>query len=698
MRFCHLGVTNFRSIRFAELNNLPGMVLIAGPNGCGKSTLFDAIRLLKSVYGGYQPNEWQQWFSEFQISIDMRRPELLTIFQDPTQPLQIEAGISFAKEEKDYIRDNAQDMLRKYIWAQLVPDQGYMYRPTQAIASQLQQYGPEVDRRTGQQLPNLMSELDYDRIEAHLIIPPDPRQPIQVAPSLLLQVAFSQYDPQHLGILDYHGPQRAYQREQVGGINLNIQTTEQQGSQHALYNYAGKYTNIKTEMASSYVREILGQQAGATASLTESLIATLKELFATFFPGKEFLGIAPTADGRLLFPVRTEGGLRHDINDLSSGEKEVLYGYLRLYSLSPRHSVLLIDEPELHLNPRLVQGLPQFYQKHIGRALDNQIWLLTHSDAMLREALITEDASVFHMLPPGGVVSAENQIRAVQAAEEAEHALIDLVGDLATYKPGAKVVVFEGGGDSEFDIHMVATLFPEFEKSVNAISGGNKARVRNLHALLDAARQRGIFPAKVFSIADRDSDQLESAPDSALLWDVYHIENYLLEPNYILQATHDLLGRSTTMATADEVDSALLSCAREVLPGLILHRLRAEAHESLRSILELGLDPTASDIPASLNEAILRANNKLTELLDGPLSINSIRAGDTQVRASLEADLASGHWKKTFRGRDILKRYAGYHCPGVPYLSFRNIVLSKMRDGGYRPAGMQFVIEQILSA
>ncbi|PYN39966.1 MAG: hypothetical protein DMD95_23165 [Candidatus Rokuibacteriota bacterium] len=58
MHLEHLEVRNFRALDSATLPNLPANVVIAGPNGCGKSTIFDAIRLWKSAYGGYIENEF----------------------------------------------------------------------------------------------------------------------------------------------------------------------------------------------------------------------------------------------------------------------------------------------------------------------------------------------------------------------------------------------------------------------------------------------------------------------------------------------------------------------------------------------------------------------------------------------------------------------------------------------------------------
>ena len=252
---------------------------------------------------------------------------------------------------------------------------------------------------------------------------------------------FRTYLPQDVGVIDYHGPNRNYSRERLGSVNLTIESSEQKLRQHALYNYANKYANLKTEMASAYIRHLITRQADANAEVDDALTATLKELFQTFFPGKEFLGPRPTEDGRLLFPVRTESGSEHDIDELSSGEKEVLYGYLRLQSAAPLNSIILIDEPELHLNPRLVSGLAAFYYRHLASKLNNQLWLVTHSDTLIREAVAQSHFAVFHIHPAtAGVVT---QASRVKAGEELDRVIIALVGDLATYRPGAKVVVFE---------------------------------------------------------------------------------------------------------------------------------------------------------------------------------------------------------------------------------------------------------------
>ena len=89
MKIESLRISNFRGITEVSLEALGNMVVIAGQNGSGKSCMFDAIRLLKSVYGGYQANEWQQWMGEFQISLTNRSSDFALMFNDPLKELRI---------------------------------------------------------------------------------------------------------------------------------------------------------------------------------------------------------------------------------------------------------------------------------------------------------------------------------------------------------------------------------------------------------------------------------------------------------------------------------------------------------------------------------------------------------------------------------------------------------------------------------
>jgi hypothetical protein len=496
--------------------------------------------------------------------------------------------------------------------------------------------------------------------------------------------------------VDYHGPNRNYNRERLSNINLTIESSEDRLRQHALYNYANKYANLKTEMASAYIRHLLASRADPPAAATDdSLTATLKELFITFFPGKQFLGPQPTGDGRLLFPVKLRDGGEHDIDDLSSGEKEVLYGYLRLHNAAPRHAIILIDEPELHLNPRLVSGLAAFYYRHLGVKLDNQLWLVTHSDTLIREAVSQPHFAVYHIQPPGTV--SDSQATPVKAQEDIERVVLALVGDLAAYRPGEKVVVFESSDDAAFDMRMTCTLFPEFEQQTNPISAGDKRRVADLYELLEKARRAGHLHARFYAITDADDEELPPGPSTRYRWDVYHIENYLLEPKFILAALRAVGISAEQIPDEAAVLANLKVCAQETIAALVAHKLRTLVNRQLVSAIDLGFEPTQQSVAEALSQAITRSHARIQKRLGTDISLTALQSAQDEYIAGFTTALADGSWLSKFRGREILRRFAGRHIKGMQYEYFRELVISRMAEAGYRPPGMKDVVNAILA-
>lgn len=73
-------------------------------------------------------------------------------------------------------------------------------------------------------------------------------------------------------------------------------------------------------------------------------------------------------------------GEEFDINDLSSGEKQLFVRTLAIKMLEPENSIILIDEPELSLHPKWQQNILEVYKK-IGK--NNQIIVATHSPHIL---------------------------------------------------------------------------------------------------------------------------------------------------------------------------------------------------------------------------------------------------------------------------------------------------------------------------
>lgn len=697
MRFTRLHIANFRAIRNFELADLTDFVLIAGPNGCGKSCVFDAIRLLKSVYGGYQENEWMQWFGEFQINLN-DRTQLARMFRNPTIPLRVAASVQLSTEEKTHLRDNAEKVLEPLVWRSVTGQNLDNFgRSTTALATQFRQHGEAVKQALASRTQQLRAALDEDSYDLALEI--RETGPINVQPNPTMEVVFQTYDPAHLGIIDYHSASRNYQREQVGGVTLDASNLEAQRRQQSLYNWQGKYQNIKTELASTYVRELVAEKSGRTLEVS-NLNETLHELFQTFFPDKEYLGVQAMPNGGLTFPVRVKSGEVHDINELSSGEKEVLYGYLRLRSSTPKHSTILLDEPELHLNPGLLRGFPDFYHRHLGREQGNQLWLVTHSDTLLRQAVGNFNYSVYHMTSASTESDVSNQALPVTADDELERAMVDLVGDLATYRPQGKVVLFEGGGDTEIDVLITQRLFPDFSKRVNLISGGNKRRVRDLYEVLSSTAEQVGMAERFYAITDKDSAvfELPAGGTRHLSWDAYHIENYLLEPKFVRAAAAALLGRDHFQSD-DDVTQALRAAAEVLVPRLVLERLQKSVNDELVAALNIGARPDSPDPAAAILPSVAASYERLDSARPALTDMAELKRRADDFDAALRRWLEDGSWIREFPGRLILKRFLDHNLgTAASYEAFRNVILDKMVDDRYQPQGMRSVISAVLAS
>ena len=696
MKIVNLLVENFRAIKNVELTDLKDMIVIAGPNGCGKSCVLDSIRLFKSVYGGYQPNEWHQWLGEFQIDFQRNPQQMASLLRDRSRSSVIQADIQLSTEETTFIKMHIRSMLEELAWKAVVPGLNDPWLRTHgALAAELRAHKPEVDKKVEELMPAVVQQLDAGLSSGRLEI--NPRGTATTRNNVLLELVFSSFHPKHIGVIDYHGSHRNYGREQLGGINLNLDKEEDKLRTSSLYNYANKYSNIKSEMAAEYVRQALKEKGGIDdTQSTKDLSQTLQELFKIFFPGKKFLGPVPTDDGNLNFPVEIDGGGKHDINDLSSGEKEVLFGYLRLRSSAQKHSVILLDEPELHLNPALIRGLPQFYHKHLSLELSNQIWLVTHSDAFLREAVGNAGLRVLHMQYATLGSPVGNQVHEIQPGEEVEAIILELVGDLAAYRPGAKVVFFEGE-NSDFDRTMVARLFPEVEKATNFVSGGSKHRVETLHRTLEQSIQAGNIPIKIYSVVDRDSDAggAEGAFRRHYSWNVYHIENYLLQPIYICEALKQIGIYSEDVATPDLVEARLKEIAKTQVSKLVSHKIRVQASKTLIEAIELNVNPMSEDVGEEMHRAVIGSRDRVGERVATVLSIDAIRDVVGRERQVLEASLLDDEWKIQFKGRDILRAFAGKFAAGMRYEYFRDLIISSMAHSGCQPDGMKAVLDGI---
>ncbi len=195
------------------------------------------------------------------LNVKTLRHDIERLLNDPTRNLRILGEFVLTEREKNYLRQAAPTLIEEANWNRIMPElDGAPYRAGAVSATDMRLHESRVEQLTTEMTDQTFAQLSVSNsFVAELTV--TPRGQTKTIPCPTLELIFSIYDPQNIGVIDYHGANRDYRREQVGGINLNIDTSEKQ-RQHALYNSANKYGNIKSEMAAAHIGTLLAKEAG----------------------------------------------------------------------------------------------------------------------------------------------------------------------------------------------------------------------------------------------------------------------------------------------------------------------------------------------------------------------------------------------------------------------------------------------------
>ena len=230
---------------------------------------------------------------------------------------------------------------------------------------------------------------------------------------------------------------------------------------------------------------------------------------------------------------------------------------------------------------------------------------------------------------------------------------------------------------------------------MNFVSGGNRATVRRLHEVLDS--QSDESGRLTFSIVDKDETGSEDANESRGMytWDVYHIENYLLAPKYILEVLRRASLNGSAFESEREVEEILRSIAEDHVENIVEASIRSHAYGAIRNAIRLK-DGTAGVDPATkVSGRVKRSSHRINTLVDTELSEKTLRELASKRREQLKAALQSEEWKRVFRGRDILSSFVSKYGKNMNYQAMRDMIVNTMAEDGHRPSGMLKILAAI---
>ena len=136
--------------------------------------------------------------------------------------------------------------------------------------------------------------------------------------------------------------------------------------------------DIPSYIATKMISAILKNKNEKVGDVQKKVFNEINEIFEILDIDVKVEDISQDGKNMPIFTNST--GDEFDINELSSGEKQLFLRTLAIKMLNPENSIILIDEPELSLHPKWQQKIVDVYRK-IGK--NNQIIIATHSPHIL---------------------------------------------------------------------------------------------------------------------------------------------------------------------------------------------------------------------------------------------------------------------------------------------------------------------------
>ena len=280
-----------------------------------------------------------------------------------------------------------------------------------------------------------------------------------------------------------------------------------------------------------------------------------------------------------------------DIDDLSSGEKSIIQLFYPLIEHRVRQLLTklkgddniskgepicaLIDEPELHLHPNLQEKVLD-YLRSLAVRDSFQFVIATHSPTIVESA----NSDELYLLRPAEMVpDGVNQLAQIATDEEKLRVLRDVFGSTSNLTAMRPVIVVEGKKEDRqtrraVDSRIYAFLGDEFSR-VTILPSGGKSECRALARSLNEILREFSKDLKAYALLDRDLEEKDSDEEHIHLLPVSMVENLVVDPQVIWQATVSVHHKMQLNDDA-QVESAINEVLNEITTDEVSRRIKAE--------------------------------------------------------------------------------------------------------------------------
>lgn len=518
MHLTSVVVKNFRVLEDLQMEFNSGANIIVGPNAVGKTTVLEAIRLCKAVLAPRTAQESNQVL----INLGAISPSLPQMFnfgaiaKDVTRPIEITCNFLLSDQDVAKLPEMFEELSRAVVAAQQgIPlDRGGLGL-VQFISSPMGQQALNAARPYVTQ--NVARVAAERRCQLALVI--DRNRGISgqdYFSQILFTVQEARLSP-YKTRFSYFPADRALPAGeipiQLGTIDANAQLESHNSMP------AQKYQRLKSTIFAALLE---------SSQSNEQLQAIFKTIFEKLLLGRVIEKFGMNQHGQASILIRdTHTNEVFDIDSMSSGEKGLILTFLIIARSVDCGGLILLDEPELHLNPAVCKSLLGFLLDEYLVPNDIQAIICSHSAELFSTAMRRSDCTSYH-LRQGSIVS---EVRKKDQPEVAQ--TLRLLGTSEVEEMLYECIVFVEGDD---DVELLEDAFPESLSRVKFRELAGRSEVEKHIEKLQEAERNGQKENISYFLFDRDEKptSLRSTDKVRIRqWDRYCLENYLLDAEII---------------------------------------------------------------------------------------------------------------------------------------------------------------------
>ncbi|RCS30899.1 hypothetical protein DEO45_03870 [Rhodanobacter denitrificans] len=519
MHLKSLVIKNFRGIQDIQVEFDKRVGVIVGPNAIGKTTILEAIRLAKALLAPRTQQETQQVLFALGAS-NPHNPQLLileALAGDIERKVEITCKYRALQEEIDLIGSSISKMAIGLVQARA--GQNFV-NPAAQVAFFSSPQTKALIQKAEEDLSSYLSAVcdNGKLIKLSIVIDPVSGRIENLDEFGPLFFGFiDRGNPPQIASFSYFPADRALPYGEVpvqlGAADVNNQI-ESHNSQPQL-----KFSRLKNT-----IFNVVAMSGGDRSLLAKEF----KRIFEGILPGRELMGVGINQHGQLNISIQdTESKRVFDIDRLSSGEKGLILTFLLLWQTVAEHGFVMLDEPELHLNPSVCRELLPFLVSSYVLEKDMQILICTHSPEILTSALEIGECSLYHL-------TSGYSLNKVMRQDQSD--VVEALRCLGTSESDGllyKATIHVEGVD---DVDLLKQGFGDLLRRYKLVDLGGRGEVEKHIKKLQLLEAEGKDLTPRYFIFDRDEAPTGLKSTNAvriLQWKRRCLENYLIDAEAI---------------------------------------------------------------------------------------------------------------------------------------------------------------------